>query len=108
MWLRRFEELGLEGLRDRSRRPLVSPKCNEERGCRQDRLPPPELPLRAAQDRHVLEALPRRPDQPLRGVADPQAPGHEPASLLPAVPAALLRWSLRAPVRETRTMRSRV
>jgi transposase len=27
MWLRRYEELGLEGLRDRSRRPLVSPNA---------------------------------------------------------------------------------
>ena len=25
-WLRRYEELGIEGLRDRSRRPLTSPK----------------------------------------------------------------------------------
>lgn len=27
LWLRRYEELGLEGLRDRSRRPLVSPNA---------------------------------------------------------------------------------
>ena len=29
MWLRRYEELGLEGLRDRSRRPLVSPNATK-------------------------------------------------------------------------------
>ncbi len=28
-WLRRYEELGLEGLRDRSRRPLVSPNATK-------------------------------------------------------------------------------
>ena len=28
-WLRRYEELGLEGLRDRSRRPHVSPNATE-------------------------------------------------------------------------------
>src|SRR6266566_2563078 len=71
-WLRRYEELGLEGLRDRSRRPHVSPECHQDRGGRQDRLPPPELPLRPPQDRHVPEALPRWRDQPVRGVADPE------------------------------------
>ena len=29
IWLRRYEQLGLDGLRDRSRRPLVSPTATK-------------------------------------------------------------------------------
>jgi transposase-like protein len=55
IWLRRYEEQGFEGLRDRSRRPHTSPNAttaheperDESGGRREDRLPPAELPLRA-------------------------------------------------------------
>jgi transposase-like protein len=54
-WLRRYEELGVEGLRDRSRRPHVSPNATRTevvgRSCTS-----PELPLRAPQDRHVMRS----------------------------------------------------
>src|SRR6266516_3258018 len=47
------------------------PQRHPHRGRRQDRVPPPALPLRAPQDRHVPEALPRHPAQPLGDLADP-------------------------------------
>jgi len=80
-WLRRYEELGIEGLRDRSRAAAHEPKRHKRPRSWQDRLPAPELPLRTSQDRDVSEALPRRPDQPFGDLADPEAPGHEPAAL---------------------------
>src|SRR5687767_12527231 len=79
----------------RCRRPAGSlqeapdePERHQGRGGREDRLPPPELPLRPAQGRDVPEALSRRPGEPLGGLADPEAPGHEPPPRRPAVPAA--------------------
>src|SRR6266545_5801885 len=63
------------------------PERHEGRSGREDRLSPSALPLRAAQDRHVPEALPRRADQPVGGLENPEAPGHEPAAGLPALPA---------------------
>ena len=65
---------------------LDSPRATD-RGRRQDHLPAPELPLRAPEDLDVPEALPRHRDQPLRGLADPQAPGPQPAPGLPALQA---------------------
>ena len=47
--------------------------------------PAPDLPLRAPQDRDVPGAVPRPRAQPVGDLADPSAPGHEPAARLPAV-----------------------
>ncbi len=91
-WRRRFEEEGLDGLKDRSSAPVALPERDPARGHRQDHPPAAALPLRAAEDRDVPEAVPRRRDQPLRRVADPQAAGHEPTAGLAALqapPAAL-------------------
>ena len=85
-WLRRYEEHGVggpAGPRDGPRRARTRPAG---RGGRQDRLPAPDLPLRAAQDRDVPQALPRPPGHTVRDLADPQAPGHEPAADVAAVP----------------------
>ena len=67
MWQRRYEDDGVDGLRDRSSAPLHCPNAHPTRGGRQDHLPAPALPLRAAEDLDVPEALPRRHDQPTRG-----------------------------------------
>ena len=58
-WLRRYEELGEDGLRDRSSRAAALPARDQRRGGRQDHLPASALPLRAAQDLDVPQALPR-------------------------------------------------
>ena len=73
-WLHRYEELGEEGLRDGSSRPLNSPEATKTEVVGQDRLPAPELPLRAPEDLDVPEALSRHHDQPVRGLEHPQAP----------------------------------
>ena len=86
-WLHRYEEHGEEGLRDRSSAPLHSPERDQGRGRRQDHLPAPALPLRAAQDLDVPQALPRHRDRPLRRVADPQAPRPQPAAGVAALQA---------------------
>ena len=52
-WLRRYEEQGVEGSRDRSRRPRVIPHQTKPEVVEQDRLPAPALPLRTSQDRDV-------------------------------------------------------
>ena len=64
-WLRRYEELGEEGLRDGSSAPLNCPNATKPEVVSQDRLPAEPLPLRAPQDRHVPRALPRHHDQSL-------------------------------------------
>ena len=87
-WLRRYEEFGLAGLRDRSKTPKVSPwatpaevvtkivylRSNYHFG-------PQKIP-------DVLEALPRHHDLGLGDLAHPQAPRHEPAAELAALQAA--------------------
>jgi hypothetical protein len=79
-------------------RPLTKaprdPERHQARGDRQDRLPAQALPLRTSQDLDVPQALPRRPGLTLGGLEDPEAPRHEPASGLPALPAP--RGSLEA------------
>ena len=80
MWLRRYEEHGEAACGTGLERPRTQPERDPRRGRRQDHLPAPELPLRAAEDLDVPQALPRRRDQPLGRVADPQAAGHEPAA----------------------------
>ena len=52
-WLRRYEELGEEGLRDRSSRPQHVSPPDQRRDRRQDHLPPSALPLRSAEDLDV-------------------------------------------------------
>ena len=64
-WLRRYEELGEEGLRDGSSAPLNCPNATKAEVVAQDRLPAEPLPLRAAQDRDVPRALSRHQGQPV-------------------------------------------
>ena len=59
-----LREQGVDGLRDRSRRPHASPQRHPGRRGRQDPLPAAELPLRPGQDRDVPQALPRRRGRP--------------------------------------------
>src|SRR6266699_1307842 len=56
-------------------------------GYRQDRLPAPELPLRALQARDVPQALPPAGPQRVRDLAHPEAPEPEPAAALAALQA---------------------
>ena len=86
IWLRRYQEHGLEGLRDRSRRPHVSPNATKAEVIGKIVYLRQTLPLRTAQDRDVSQALPRHRDLTLGDLADPEAPGHEPAARLPALP----------------------
>ena len=73
---------------------------------------PPPLPLRAVEDRDVPAALPRRADQPLRRLAGPRAPGHEPPAglaMLQAPPTtleALREAAPRAPAADRRQVHS--
>ena len=83
----RFDELGAEGLRDRSSRPHHSPTATKGEVVEPDRAPAPELPLRASTDRDVPQALPRRRDLLVRGVAHPGPAGARPAAGEPALPA---------------------
>lgn len=57
--------------------PQIQPSRHPRRRGRQDHLPPPGLPLRAGEDRHVPQALPRRGDLESGGKTDPEALGHE-------------------------------
>jgi hypothetical protein len=63
------------------------PQCHPHRGGGQDHLPAPALPLRAGQDRHVPQTLPRDPDRQLRGLAHPEAARAQPTPGLPTPPA---------------------
>jgi transposase-like protein len=60
-WLSRYDEHGLEGLRDGSRRPHTSPNATKGEVVGKI-VPAPALPLRALQDLDVPQALPRRAD----------------------------------------------
>ena len=85
-WLPRYEA----GRRSRrcgtAARGRTEPERHPGRGRGQDRLPAPDLPLRAPQDRDVPGAVPRPVRQPVGDLADPQAPRHEPAAGVAAVP----------------------
>jgi transposase-like protein len=59
-WLRRYKAGGVAALRDGSSRPHTSPRASG-RGRGQDRVPAPDLPLRAAQNHDVPRAVPRPP-----------------------------------------------
>ena len=67
------------------------PHRHQRRGGRADRAPAPELPLRASTDRDVPQALPRRRDLLLWGVADPGPAGARPAAGQPALQAPTQR-----------------
>ena len=71
-WKCRYEDEGLEGLKDRSSAPLYCPHGHSSRRGREDHPPAPALSLRAHEDQDVPEALPRRRDQRVWGVANPQ------------------------------------
>jgi len=58
-----------------------------DRGGGEDHLAAEALSFRLGEDRHVSGPVSRRDDQHLRGVADFEAVGAEPAAGLPAVPA---------------------
>ena len=83
---------GLAALRDGSSTAAHEPERHPGGGRGQDRLPAPDLPLRAAQDRDVPQAVPRPRAQPVGDLADPQPPRHEPAPGVPAVPPPRDRW----------------
>ena len=86
-WRRRFED----ERRGRPAGPVIGAAALAERdqgrGRRQDHLPAPALPLRAAEDLDVPQALPRRRDRPLGRVSDPQAPRAEPVAGVAALQA---------------------
>jgi transposase-like protein len=84
-WKKRYEDEGLDGLKDRSSAPMHCPNVTSPEVNRQDRAPAPALPLRPVEDLDVPAALPRRADQPVRRVAGPQAPGDEPVAGLAAL-----------------------
>jgi transposase-like protein len=71
-WRRRYDAHGLDGPRDRSHRPQVSPNATRTESWARSSTASALL-LRAGQDRDVPQALPRGADQQLRGVADPVA-----------------------------------
>jgi transposase len=85
-WVRRYEEQGLEGLRDRSRRPHTSPNATKA-----------EVVGKIVYFRRSYHFGPHKIAMYLKRYQDvgispsgiwrnPQAPGHEPAALLPALP----------------------
>jgi transposase-like protein len=88
IWYRRYQTAGLEGLRDRSKRPLVSPRATHVEVVGKIIYLRQHYHFGPAKIAMYPEALPRHPDQPLRRLAHPQAPGPEPAARLPAPPAA--------------------
>ena len=86
-WLRRDEEQGLEGLRDRSRGPLVTPHATK-----------PEVVGKIVYLRRNYHFGPHKISMYLKryhdievsalwGLAHPAAPGHEPAAGISALPA---------------------
>ena len=77
-WKKRYEELGEEGLRPRSKRPKVSPNATHTEVIGKILYLRQNYPS-ASQDIDVPAALSRRDDLPFGGVAHPQAPRHEPA-----------------------------
>ena len=84
-WRRRYEELGIDGLRPRSRRPHTSPNATSGEVIgkivhlrKTYHFGPAKI--------SIPEALPRSRGEHLRGVADPEAPGDEPASVHPTLP----------------------
>ncbi len=64
-WLRRYEELGIEGLRRRSSRPHTSPNATRGEVVGKIVYLRTDLPLRAPEDLDVPQALPRHPAQPV-------------------------------------------
>ena len=85
-WKRRYEELGLEGLKDRSRRPRSAPTPPTSTSSARSSTCA-STTTSARQDRHVPPPLPRRQHLAVGSVADPQAPRAQPAAGLPALQA---------------------
>jgi hypothetical protein len=86
-WRRRFDELALDGLRDRSSRPRVCPNATRTEVVGKIislRQPYHFGPAKIAMHPH---ALPRHHHLALRGVAGPQASRPEPAAGFPALQA---------------------
>lgn len=78
-WLRRYQEKGLEGLRDRSSRPRVSPNATSAEVVGKI--------IYLRQHYHFgpekissISAATRADDQPLGGVADPETARSQPAA----------------------------
>jgi transposase-like protein len=86
-WKRRYDAHGLDGLRDRSHRPQVSPNATRTEVVGKIIYLRQHYHFGPARIAMYLKALPRHPDQPLGRVADPQAAGVEPAARLPALQA---------------------
>src|SRR6478735_1419589 len=70
-WRRRYEDEGEAGLRDRSSAPLRHPNETPTEIVGKILYLRQALPLRAVEDLHLLEALPRHRDRPLGRVPGP-------------------------------------
>jgi hypothetical protein len=87
-WLRRYRTEGLEGLRDRSRRPNTCPHATDAEVIGKIiHLRENYHFCRPHEDFHVSQALPRRVGQQLGGVAHPQTAGSQPVAGLAALRA---------------------
>ena len=87
-WRRRYDADGLDGLRDRSHRPQVSPNATRTEVVGKIIYLRQHYHFGPAKIAMYPEALPRHPDQPLGCVAHPEAAAAEPAARLPAPQAA--------------------
>jgi transposase-like protein len=83
-WYRRYQAHGLEGLRDRSKRPLVSPRATHVEVVAKIIYLRQHYHFGPAKIAMYLKALPPGADQQLRRMAHPEAAGAEPAAGLPA------------------------
>jgi len=90
-WLRRYEEQGLERLRDRSSRPHQSPNATNAEVVGKIVYLRQSYHFGAAQDRDVSQALPRHLGEPVWGVADPETSRLEATQLAAAqAPSAMV------------------
>jgi hypothetical protein len=83
-WLRRSQKHDLEGLRDRLRRPLVSPDATKSDVVRKTVLLDGTT-TSGRTDSRSISALPRRQISASWDRVDPEAAGHEPTARLPAL-----------------------
>ena len=87
-WLRRYQEQGIDGLRDLSRRPHHSPNATHVDAVGKILYLRQNYHFGPGNIGDVPQAVPRRGGVQLRCLADPQAPGPQPAARFPALQTA--------------------